>query len=437
MHRRELVALLAAVGGSRARMLAASQADPTAGWRVNGDRVNTWLTELSAFGRNPEGGVSRVGFTDADLEGRAHVRALMEAAGLDVAVDPAGNLIGRLDGAVPGALPLLFGSHIDSVPRGGNYDGTVGSLGAIEVVRTLRERGYRNRHPLWVTVWCDEESGLTGSRGFIGQLSAQELARPYRDGRTLAECIARIGGAPERLGSYRYTPGSIAGYLELHIEQGGNLERSGTRIGVVEGIVGIRSWDVTITGEANHAGTTPMGERRNALLAASELILAVDRIVRNEPGRQVGTVGRLGVEPGAQNVVPGRVTHSIELRDLSMDKLDRLWQTIEAEAERIMERRGTTWAAVERAINRGAAAAPALRATVDGAARGLGLSVQSLPSMAGHDAQSLAAIGPMGMIFVPSVGGISHSPREFTRPEDVTNGVNVLLHAVLRLDQAA
>ncbi len=437
MHRRELVALLAAVGGSRARMLAASQADPTAGWRVNGDRVNTWLTELSAFGRNPEGGVSRVGFTDADLEGRAHVRALMEAAGLDVAVDPAGNLIGRLAGSTPGALPLLFGSHIDSVPRGGNYDGTVGSLAAIEVIRTLRERGYRNRHPLWVTVWCDEESGLTGSRGFIGQLSAQELARPYREGRTLAECIARIGGAPERLEGYRYAAGSIAGYLELHIEQGGNLERDGAQIGVVEGIVGIRSWDVTITGEANHAGTTPMDQRRNALLAASELILAVDRIVRAEPGRQVGTVGRLAVEPGAQNVVPGRVTHSIELRDLSMDKLERLWRTIEAEAEQIMQRRGTTWAAVERAINRGAAAAPALRSTVDAAARGLGLSTRSMPSMAGHDAQSLAAIGPMGMIFVPSVGGISHSPREFTRPEDVTNGVNVLLHAVLRLDRAA
>lgn len=437
MHRRELVALLAAVGGSRARMLAASQADPTAGWRVNGDRVNTWLTELSVFGRNPEGGVSRVGFTDADLEGRAHVRALMEAAGLDVAVDPAGNLIGRLAGSTPGALPLLFGSHIDSVPRGGNYDGTVGSLAAIEVIRTLRERGYRNRHPLWVTVWCDEESGLTGSRGFIGQLSAQELARPYREGRTLAECIARIGGAPERLEGYRYAAGSIAGYLELHIEQGGNLERDGAQIGVVEGIVGIRSWDVTITGEANHAGTTPMDQRRNALLAASELILAVDRIVRAEPGRQVGTVGRLGVEPGAQNVVPGRVTHSIELRDLSMDRLERLWRTIEAEAEQIMQRRGTRWAAVERAINRGAAAAPALRSTVDAAARGLGLSTRSMPSMAGHDAQSLAAIGPMGMIFVPSVGGISHSPREFTRPEDVTNGVNVLLHAVLRLDRAA
>lgn len=211
MHRRELVALLAALGGSRARILAASQADPTAGWRVNGDRVNTWLTELSAFGRHPEGGVSRLGFTDADLEGRAHVRALMEAAGLDVAVDPAGNLIGRLDGSTPGALPLLFGSHIDSVPRGGNYDGTVGSLAAIEVIRTLRERGYRNRHPLWVTVWCDEESGLTGSRGFIGQLSAQELARPYREGRTLAECIARIGGHRSAWAATDTPPGASPG----------------------------------------------------------------------------------------------------------------------------------------------------------------------------------------------------------------------------------
>jgi beta-ureidopropionase / N-carbamoyl-L-amino-acid hydrolase len=238
------------------------------------------------------------------------------------------------------------------------------------------------------------------------------------------------------MAAYRHAPGDLASYVELHIEQGGTLDRTGIPIGVVEGIVGIRSWDVTIDGVANHAGTTAMDERRNALLAASELILAVDRIVRAHPGRQVGTVGRLAVEPGAQNVIPGRVRHSLELRDLSMPTLERLWDEIRAAGDRIMARHGTTWAHVERAVNRGAAATPAVQEAIADAAGGVGLARQRMPSMAGHDAQNLAAVAPMGMIFVPSAGGISHSPREFTRPEDVTNGGNVLLQTVLRLDQA-
>ncbi|HWP36303.1 MAG TPA: Zn-dependent hydrolase [Gemmatimonadales bacterium] len=432
MNRRQMIqaALLAGVAPELAF------ATPRSRLRADGRRVSEWLRALSRFGANPDGGVSRTGFSAADVEGRAWLRELMESVGLTVRIDPAGNILGELPGTAPGLKPLLFGSHIDSVPHGGNYDGDLGSLASVEVIATMRERGYKNRHPLWVTVWCDEERGLTGSRGFIGQVTPEQLASPYVEGLTLGECIKKIGGDPAAMATYKNEPGSIAGYVELHIEQGAVLDRSGIDVGVVEGIVTIRSAAVTITGFANHAGTTPMAERKNALLAAAELTLAVDRIVKQHPGRQVGTVGRLQVSPGASNVIPGQVDLTIELRDLDAGKLETIWNEIRAEGDAIMQRWGTSWTPPNwRAPNPAAYADAGVRSVIAAAATDLGLSTHSMPSGAGHDAQMLARIGPMGMIFVPSVDGISHSPKEYTRPEDVANGANVLLQTILRLDQ--
>jgi N-carbamoyl-L-amino-acid hydrolase len=405
------------------------------GWRVDGARVNRHLAELSRFGRNPQGGVTRLAFSPEDVAARQFAMELMRAAGLEVRIDALGNLLGRREGSVPGAAPIVFGSHIDSVPEGGNYDGDVGSMAAIEVAHTLQERGYRSRHPLVVAIWCDEESGLTGSAGFVGNLPAERLASLGRDGATLAERIRRIGGDPERLAEARHDPGSVAGYLELHIEQGGTLDEAGIPIGIVEGIVGIRHHQVTIAGFANHAGTTPMDRRRNALLAASELVLAVDRIVRSVPGRQVGTVGQLSVRPGAPNVIPGEVKLTVELRDLKMETIESLWSRIRAEAEAIGSRTGTAFTFEAEPAAVAALTDPRVRSVIVAAAQAMGLAHTSLPSGAGHDAQELARIAPMGMIFVPSVKGISHSPLELTRPRDVENGANVLLQALLRIDQ--
>jgi N-carbamoyl-L-amino-acid hydrolase len=404
-------------------------------WRVDGARVNRHLAELSRFGRNPQGGVSRVSFSPADVEGRRYAMGLMREAGLEVRVDPVGNILGRWEGSVPDARPLVMGSHIDSVPEGGNYDGDVGSLSAIEVAQTLREKGYVPRHPLVVAIWCDEESGLTGSAGFVGNLPRERLASLGPDGTTLADRIRRIGGDPDRLDEARHAKGSLAGYLELHIEQGGTLDEAGVPIGIVLGIVGIHEHEVTFTGLANHAGTTPMDRRHNALLAASELVLAADRIVRSVPGRQVGTVGRLSVRPGAPNVIPGEVKMSVELRDLDMEKIESLWKAIQAEAEAIAARREVSVSFATQPLAVAALTDPHFREVIAESAASLGLPTRSLPSGAGHDAQELARIAPMGMIFVPSVGGISHSPKELTRPEDVTNGANVLLQALLRLDR--
>jgi N-carbamoyl-L-amino-acid hydrolase len=270
----------------------------------------------------------------------------------------------------------------------------------------------------------------------IGQLTAGALDTVSHSGKTVREGIRAIGGDPDRLAEAVRRPGEVAAFVELHIEQGAVLDDEGIDIGVVEGIVGIRWWDVTVEGFANHAGTTPMDRRQDALLTASELVLAVHRVVTGTPGRQVGTVGRIRAEPGAPNVIPGRVVMSLEIRDLSADKIRTLFGMIEAEARAIAERRGTPIAFAP--IDATAEPAPTderIRAIIAEAASSLGLSHKALPSGAGHDAQDLARIAPTGMIFVPSAGGISHSPREFTTPEDMANGANVLLRTVLRIDQ--
>ncbi len=403
--------------------------------RVTGARVNRHLAELSRFGRNPQGGVSRVAFSQADLDGRDFAMGLMRTAGLDVAVDPVGNILGRRAGTARDAPPLIIGSHIDSVPEGGNYDGDVGSMAAIEVAYTLQEARQTLRHPLWVAIWADEEGGLTGSRGFVGALTPEDVARPERDGVPLGEKLRRIGGDPERLADAAHRPGSAAAYVELHIEQGAVLDAAGLDIGIVEGIVSILQYDVTVTGFANHAGTTPMNRRKNALLTAAEIAQAVDRIVKSEPGRQVGTVGQLVVRPNAPNVVPGEVQLTVELRDLDLAKIDGLWERIRRVIEGLASGYETPVTVAPRLRLVGAQSERAIRDVIRRAVRALGLSGMDMPSGAGHDAQYLAQICPMGMIFVPSAGGISHSPKEFTRPDHVEHGANVLLQTVLALDQ--
>jgi len=399
------------------------------------ERMETRILALSAFGANPQGGVSRVAFSDADIAGRTYIKELMEGAGLDVRVDAAGNVIGRRAGREDGLPPILIGSHIDSVPGGGNYDGDVGVIGAIEVVELLNERGIRTRHPLEVVSFTDEEGGLSGSRAMVGKLTEEAMQVVSHAGLTIRDGIRRVGGDPDRLDEAAMKPGDLAAYIELHIEQGGILHGEGTDIGVVEGIVGIRWWEVSVEGMANHAGTTPMNRRNDAMVTAAELTLAVNRVATELEGRQVATVGRIEAFPGAPNVVPGRVTMSLEIRDLDGAKMQKVYDLIAAEADRIADARG----AVIRFEEVDLAAEPAptderMRDIIASAAAGLGLSYRRMPSGAGHDAQDIAQIAPIGMIFVPSVDGISHSPREYTSARDMANGASVLLHTVLAVD---
>jgi N-carbamoyl-L-amino-acid hydrolase len=432
MDRRRFSSMLlaSAVLGSLPRSLASAPVS-----RIDGARLNRRLAALRDFGGTAVGGTQRLGYSEADRAARVVVTQWMREAGLTPRVDEAGNLIGARAGSDRGLPPLLFGSHIDSVPDGGNYDGNLGTLAAIDVAHTLQEQGRALRHPIEICVWANEEGGLYGSRAVSGQFAAHELALTTTSGKTVAEGIRFLGGDPGRLDRAVRKRGDIAGYFELHIEQGGVLERTNTAVGVVEGIVGIKWWDVTIRGMANHAGTTPMDQRRDAMLAAGRFIDLVNRIVRATPGSQVGTVGRLRALPGAPNVIPGTVVCSLELRDLSDAKIDTLYTAITREAASIADATGTTFAYTELHVNEAAPSDPLMRSVIADAASTLGVSARVMPSGAGHDAQAIAQLGPMGMIFIPSVGGISHSPKEFSTPEHCALGGDILLQAVLAADR--
>ncbi len=407
--------------------------------RINADRLRHSLEELSVFGRPAAGtfsdGVSRVAFTDADVAGRNYAMQLMRAFGMEPRIDPAANIFGLRPGSAHNLKPILFGSHIDSVPSGGNFDGDLGSMSAIEVMHTLKEHGVTTRHPLQMVIWTDEENTFAGSGSAAGVLQPADLSR-VRNGISLAEGLRKVGGNPTRLAEARLSPGAFHCYLELHIEQGGILYKANVPIGVVEGIVSIDEYDVEIRGFANHAGTTPMKERHNALLAAAKLIEVVQEVVTREPGRQVGTVGRMQVFPNAPNVVPGLVKHSIELRDLSEETIARLGNEIQKRAQEIARDTGTEIIMEKAEHDAPAGADLEMQAKIEVAATELGLKTMRLPSGAGHDAQMMAKIGPIGMIFVPSVDGISHSPKEFTRWQDCANGANVLLRTILLIDRA-
>jgi beta-ureidopropionase / N-carbamoyl-L-amino-acid hydrolase len=410
---------------------------------INAARLQGHIEGLSTFGRPPGGtfadGVTRVAYSDADVGGRRYVTDLMRAAGLTPRIDAAGNIIGRREGRDPARPPILFGSHIDSVPNGGNFDGPLGTLAALEVMQVLAEAGTTTEHPLEMVVWANEEgvaygSGLDGSRAAAGELRDGEMEQVW-NGVSRANAIRTIGGDPLQIAQARRAPGSIHCYLELHIEQGGVLEKTGATVGVVEGIVGIDRFEATVRGVANHAGTTPMPERHDALVAAARLVLAVNEVVRAEPGRHVGTVGQLSVSPNAPNVVPGLVKLTIELRDLSSAKIARLEQAIEARAATIALETQTEVTIAPLSHHDGAMASLAVAGAIERAAADLGLRSVRLPSGAGHDAQMMARVGPMGMIFVPSLGGVSHSPKEATRWEDCAHGAAVLLQAVLATDR--
>ncbi len=401
---------------------------------VNGARLNDALARFDAIGRTA-GGINRVAYSEADLAGRAFTLDLFRQAGLTPRLDAAGNILARIEGSDRSLPPILIGSHVDSVTDGGNYDGPVGSFGAIEVARSLREQAVRLRHPLEVVVWQNEEGGTIGSKLAIGALAEADLEKVARSGKTIRDGIGIVGGQVSRLGEAVRAPGSLACYLELHIEQGGLLEKAGLQIGVVEGIVGLRWIEVTIDGFANHAGATPMDQRHDAMLAAAKFTVAVNETITAEPGRQVATVGRLTASPNTTNVIPGRVVLTVDLRDLDPAKLARFFAAFERLGRDIGAATGTSFAFKHLVDSEPAIADPRVMQWINTSAAGLGLTRQAMPSGAGHDAQEIARIAPMGMIFVPSVGGISHSPREFSRPDDITRGADVLLNAVIAADR--
>lgn len=403
---------------------------------VNADRLHQHLMILSKYGMNDAGGSDRVAFSTHDLAARDYTKGLMKEAGLEVSVDFAGNIIGKRAGRNASLKAIAFGSHIDEVPNGGHYDGPVGSLGAIEVIQTLNEQNRMTDHPLEVIIFTNEEGGVIGSRALVGQLNEDALKVVSNAGISQGDGIRLLGGDPDRLSEIIRQPGDLAAFLELHIEQGANLYNEKMDIGVVEGIVAIEWWEFTFTGKANHAGTTPMNLRKDPMLPAAKFILAVNETIRASEGRQVGTVGKIAASPGAGNVIPGEVKLTLEIRDLSSEKIWSLFENLELQAEAFAKDYGVEVSVKHIEVaSKPALADDSIRELIKESATALGLSTMSLPSGAGHDAQEMARIAPMGMIFIPSKDGVSHAPDEYSSKEEIANGANVLLKTILALDK--
>ncbi len=404
--------------------------------KVDQARLEARIFELAKFGLQQNGETERVAFSDADIEARKWVISEMKNLGLETSIDFAGNIIGLRKGKDPSKKPIAFGSHIDRVPHGGNYDGCVGSMAALEVVQVLNENKIRTKHPLEVIIFSNEEGAVMGSRAMAGHLGKDAMGVTNSTGFTVGEGIERLGGDTTRISEVTRKRDDLAAFLELHIEQGGILEKEMINIGVVEGIVGLKWWDVEFTGFANHAGTTPMNARQDALLAAAKFIVAVNEITNSFDGSQVGTVGRIKAEPGAPNVIPGKVVTSLEIRDLSSEVIEKVFEAIKSKSEEIAKASNVK---IEfRPLDTTAAPAVmdiSIQNEIENSAKTLDLSTKKMPSGAGHDAQDMALIAPTGMIFVPSKGGISHSPKEFTSANDMANGANVLLQTLLALDK--
>jgi N-carbamoyl-L-amino-acid hydrolase len=398
--------------------------------RINGERLRQSLADLAQIGATPGGGVTRLALSDEDWAGRDLLRGWMDAAGLAVRIDDFGDMIGRRAGAQSGP-PLQLASHIDSVRCGGRFDGPLGVLAALEVVNTLNDHSVTTQMPLEVINWTNEEGvrfepAMLCSGGASGRFSQEYVySRTDRDGRRFEDELRRIG----YLGDIANRPEPGAAYLELHIEQGPNLEALGARVGVVEGIVGVTWCDVTIDGQAAHAGGSPMHLRHDALVAAAELVSGVDRIARAAGAPTVGTVGRLFVEPNVINTIPGRIVMSADFRHSSGDTLDRLVTEFEQLAASVATARN-----VEVTVNRfwtsePTSFAPKPLAAIQSAMEELSLPMHRLWSGAGHDAKYAADRGPAGMIFIRSQNGLSHCEVEFSTPEDIEAGANVLLLA--------
>jgi len=407
---------------------------------VSASRLDSRLRALARFGALPGGGVSRPAWSPAHEEARAWLVAELRAAGLEAWIDPAGNVFGALGARSFEAdhPAVVTGSHIDTVPEGGILDGALGVLAGLECLQTVREAGVRPARPLAVAAWSDEEGrygSLFGSRAFAGALDAARIPELTSvDGDRLVDAMRRAGFDALLAPQARAPAGSIAAYVELHIEQGARLEEAGLAIGVVDKIVGVRRARIVFTGQADHAGTTPMARRRDAFLAAADFALQARDLIAARGSRvSVTNIGVVTVHPGAANVVPGRAEVVHEMRDPDPDVLERLAAEIVALARAVAGARGIGVEVRPMSATTPTPCSPRIMAAVETVCAPLGLKAERMYSAAGHDAQNLARVTEAGMIFIPSKGGRSHRVDEASEARDIERGANVLLHTLLAL----
>ncbi|MED4584784.1 Zn-dependent hydrolase [Brevibacillus choshinensis] len=404
---------------------------------INAERLWDRLMQLGAIGSQEVGGITRLSFSPEERAAKDLVTGFMKEAGLTVREDEVGNLIGRKEGKNPNAPVVLVGSHLDSVPSGGNFDGPLGVLSGVEALQTMNEQGVETEHPIEVIAFTDEEGtrfgyGMIGSRGIAGLLQRDELDCRDEAGISIAEAMTNSGLDPAQIGKAAREPGSVKAYVELHIEQGKVLESRDLSVGVVSGVAGPLWLKFVLEGEAGHAGATPMTMRRDPLAAAAEVMLVIER----EATRQeisVGTVGKLQVFPGGVNIIPGRVEFTLDLRDVDVAVRDIVEQAIMSQAKAICEKRGVKLQVELLQRIDPAVCSEDIRSAIREACAAEGLETITLPSGAGHDCMQLTGLCPVGMIFARSRDGISHNPAEYTSKEDCGNGAKVLYRTVVSL----
>ena len=404
---------------------------------IDAERLWFRLHELAKIGRSEGGGVTRLSFTEEERAAKDLVASYMREAGLEVREDVAGNLIGRREGSDPEVPVVLAGSHVDSVPNGGDFDGPLGVLAAVEALQVMEERDLNTQRPIEVVAFTDEEGarfgfGMIGSRATAGTLTPEDLDREDENGISIAQAMRDCSLDPERIGEAARPAGSIHAYVELHIEQGKILENEALPVGVVTGIAGPVWLRLILEGEAGHAGTTPMGLRRDALSAAAAIIGKVEREAART-GTTVGTVGQLELKPGGINIIPGHVSFSLDLRDIDQDVRDEVEARISDEARRICEERGIVLETQTLQRLPPVLCSDLVREAAKEACDALAFEPFELASGAGHDGMHLADLCPVGMIFVRSKDGLSHNPDEYSSREDCAAGAEVLYRTLLKL----
>lgn len=405
-------------------------------------RVMSNLEEIYRCGEKEGGEHARLAFSPEDLKGRETFISYFRELGVEPRVDAAGNIIARIDGTEPGLAAIAMGSHLDTVPNGGKYDGVVGCVGGLEVCRTLREAGVKLRHPLEVIVFTDEEgarfgSGLLGSSAICGLAEDFHADDPDVFGLAREDVFKSYGIHTASLGEAERPGKDLRYFLELHVEQGVSLFREGTPIGVVSSIAGVIRYEVTLEGQANHSGSTLMEDRKDALVAAAGFISRVPDIVAKWGKKYtVATVGTIQAEPGSVNVVPGKCVFSLEIRDQDDGVMTLIGDKLKELLDEISQKSGCRLQIRSVSYHAPAPMAEQVRDAIRTACDKLGYSGCDMPSGAFHDSLVMTTRFPTGMIFVPSVDGISHSPAEFSKEEDIEKGCNVLLETVLQLDAA-
>ena len=406
---------------------------------ISSKRLEGNFQRLAIVGKQEGGGITRLAFSDSDWEAREIIIELMKQAGLIIRVDEFGNLIGRREGLNPNEAVVMLGSHIDSVPSGGNYDGVVGVLAAIEALQCLEDKQEKYDHPIEVVVFMAEESSrfgvaTLGSKAFCGKISLENLEQyKDKDGISLSQAIGQRGFTPEKINQAHYKS-PIKAFLELHIEQGKVLEATNKQIGIVTGIAAPTRLKVIITGQADHSGATPMHMRQDALTAAAEVILLVEQLA-TKAGHQgvVGTTGVIKADPGAINVIPGRVELGIDIRGISLDSKQQVVSELMSAIDRMKKQRNVGIEIVTITDEIPVQLSEEMVQLLQNVCSTLPYPNMLMPSGAGHDAMHLASVTPTGIVFIPCKEGISHNPAEFAKLDDVVAGTEVLLATIRKI----